>query len=174
MEMQDESIWMSRRQFLKTSAASAVLLGAGTMAISEGAYAAGSDVLRVGVIGCGGRGTGAAKNAVESSPGVKIVALGDLFRDRLDGCLNNLMNDESVKGSVDVTPERCFTGFDSYEKVIASDVDMVILAAPPGFRPAHFKAAVEAGKHVFMEKPVAVDAPGVRTIIAAGELAAQK
>ena len=170
--MEKETV--SRRDFLKGSAASAMILGAGTVGLTQGVFAAGSDELRVGVIGCGGRGTGAAINCIESSPGVKIVALGDLFKDRLDGCLNGLAGNENAKGRIDVTPDRCFVGFDNDEKVIASGVDMVILATPPGFRPAHFKAAVEAGKHVFMEKPVAVDGPGIRTVMAAGELAAQK
>jgi len=165
---------MSRRDFLKTSAASAVILGSGTMAFAPGAWAEDSDELRVGVIGCGGRGTGAAINCIESSPGVKIVALGDLFKDRVDGCFNRLTGDANLKDEVDITPDRCFTGFDNFEKVIASGVNMVILAAPPGFRPPHFKAAIEASKHVFMEKPVAVDGPGIRTLMAAGDLAGQK
>ena len=163
---------LSRRDFLKSSAASAVLLGAGSLA--QGVFAAGSDELRVGVIGCGGRGTGAAYDCLKADPGVKIVALGDLFKDRVDGCFNNLTGNADFKSRVDITPERCFTGFDNFEKVIAGGVDMVILGAPPGFRPAHLKAAVEAGKHVFMEKPVAVDGPGVRTVMQAGDLAAQK
>ena len=165
---------MSRRSFLKSSAAAAVLVGAGPMLIGQGARAAGSDVIRIGLIGCGGRGTGAANDCANSSDGVKIVALGDLFKDRLDGCFDNLTKNEALKDKVDLSPERCFVGFDAYKKVIASGVDLVILASPPGFRPTHFQAAVEAGKHVFMEKPVAVDAPGVRAVIAAGELAAQK
>jgi len=165
---------MSRREFLAKSAAAAVLIGAGPMLIGQGARAAGSDVIRVGVIGCGGRGTGAANDCANSSAGVKIVALGDLFKDRLDGCFNNLTGNEALKDKVDLSPERCFVGFDAYKKVLASDVDLVILATPPGFRPTHFNAAIGAGKHVFMEKPVAVDAPGVRTVIAAGEIASQK
>lgn len=170
MEKQDG---ISRRDFLKSSAAVAVIASAGPMILGQGAHAAGSDVIRVGVIGCGGRGTGAARDAL-SSEGVKIVALGDLFQDRVDNAFRSLTGDEKLKDKVDITPDRCFTGFDNYKKVIAAGVDMVILAAPPGFRPPHLKAAVQAGKHVFMEKPVAVDAPGVRTVIAAGEMAKQK
>lgn len=166
---------ISRRDFLKTSAAAAVLVSAGPLLIGQSAHAAGSDVIKVGVIGCGGRGTGAAKDCIAAAgASVKIVALGDVFKDRLDGCFNNLTKDEKLKDSVDLSPERCFVGFDAYKKVLASGVDLVILATPPGFRPTHFQAAIEAGKHVFMEKPVAVDAPGVRTVIAAGELATQK
>lgn len=164
---------MSRRDFLKSSAAAAVIVGAGPMLLNQGAHAAGSDVIRVGVIGCGGRGTGAAHDCL-SSPGVKIVALGDLFQDRVDGAYNNLTGDANLKDQVDISKDRCFSGFDAYKKVIASGVDMVILASPPGFRPAHLKAAVQAGKHVFMEKPVAVDAPGVRMVMAAGEMAKRK
>ncbi|MDI6827964.1 MAG: Gfo/Idh/MocA family oxidoreductase, partial [Armatimonadota bacterium] len=165
---------ISRRDFLKGSAASAVLLTAGAAQFAQGAWAAGSDVLRIGVIGCGGRGTGAAINCIETGLPVKIVALGDLFQDRLDSCFKRLTEDEKLKGSVDITRDRCFTGFDNYLKVINAGVDMVILASPPGFRPSHLKAAVEAGKHVFMEKPVAVDAPGVRTVIECGEIASKK
>jgi len=174
MDKQGKTSAMSRRDFLKSSAASAMILGAGTLGFSEGVFAAGSDELRVGVIGCGGRGTGAALDAINSSPGVKIVALGDLFKDRVDGCFNRLTGDANLKDKVDITPDRCFTGFDNYEKVMASGVDMVILAAPPGFRPAHLKAAVEAGKHVFMEKPVAVDAPGVRKVMDCAAIARLK
>lgn len=165
---------ISRRDFLKSSAAAAVLVTAGPLLLGQGAHAAGSDVIRVGVIGCGGRGTGAANDCANSSAGVKIVALGDAFKDRLDGCFNNLTKNEAIKDKVDLSPDRCFVGFDAYKKVLASGVDLVILATPPGFRPMHMQAAIEAGKHVFMEKPVAVDGPGVRMVMAAGELAAQK
>lgn len=161
---------ITRRDFLKVSAATtAALIASDTMAFAQG-----SDEIRVGVIGCGGRGTGAACDCIKSSPGVKVVALGDLFQDRLDGCLKNLNANEEVNKSVDITSDRCFVGFDAYQKVIACGVDMVILASPPGFRPVHFEAAVNAGKHVFMEKPVAVDATGVRAVIEAGKLAKQQ
>jgi predicted dehydrogenase len=174
MEKQTNIEGISRRDFLKSTAAAAVLVGAGPMLIGQGAYAAGSDVIKVGLIGCGGRGTGAANDCLTAGPDVKIVALGDVFQDRLDGCFKNLTGNEKIKSQVDISKDRCFVGFDAYKKVIASGVDLVILATPPGFRPTHFKAAIEAGKHVFMEKPVAVDAPGVRTVIAAGELATTK
>ena len=169
-----ENNGISRRDFLKSTAAAAVLVTAGSALIGQGAHAAGSDVIRVGVIGCGGRGTGAINDCLAAGENVKVVALGDVFQDRLDGCFNNLTKNEGIKDKVDLTPERCFVGFDAYKKVIASGVDLVILASPPGFRPAHFQAAVEAGKHVFMEKPVAVDGPGVRTVLAAAEIATQK
>jgi len=174
MDGQDKLGTVTRRDFLKASAATAVLLGSGTMGLTQGAWAKGSDVLRVGVIGCGGRGTGAAYDCINSSPNVKIVALGDLFKDRLDGCYKNLTGNKDAKDKVDLTPDRCFVGFDAYQRVLDAGVDLVILATPPGFRPTHFKAAIDAGKHVFMEKPVAVDATGIRTVLAAGELAAQK
>lgn len=161
---------MTRRDFVKASAAigaAAILPG------KEQLFAQGSDKLRVGLIGCGGRGTGAAMDCVQSSPNVEIVAMADLFRDRLDRSLAELskeVDDEKFS----VTNETCFTGFDAYEKVIACDIDMVILACPPHFRPMHLAAAVEAGKHVFMEKPVAVDPVGTRSVIASSDLAKEK
>ena len=141
--------------------------------IDGGVFAAGSDEIRVGVIGTGGRGTGAAVDCVKSAPGVRIVAMGDLFQDRVEGSRDRLKADEEAKAKVDVG-DRVFWGFDNYKRVIDCDINMVILAAPPGFRPPHFKAAVEAGKHVFFEKPVAVDAPGVRAILEAASIATQK
>ncbi|MCS6863426.1 MAG: Gfo/Idh/MocA family oxidoreductase, partial [Abditibacteriales bacterium] len=156
---------LTRRDFLKTS------LGAGTVALASGvlgwnyAWAGGSDRIRVGVIGCGGRGTGAARDAVQAAEGVEIWALGDLFQDRAEGAFNALQKE--LGDRFKVTRERVFWGFDNYLKVIQSGVDMVILAEPPGFRPIHFKAAVEAGKHVFMEKPVAVCPAGVRMVLEA-------
>ena len=140
---------------------------------SGGVFIAGSDEIKVGVIGTGGRGTGAAVDCIKSAPGVRIVAMGDLFQDRVEGSRDRLKADEEAKAHVDVG-DRVFWGFDNYKKVIDCDINLVIMAAPPGFRPAHFKAAVEAGKHVFFEKPVAVDAPGVRAILEAGEIATQK
>ncbi len=173
---------LSRRDFIKTSAAlgmASVLPGSAKL------FAAGSETIRVGLIGCGSRGTRAAQNCVQSAPNVEITALGDLFQDQIDGALGVLTeareqphwsSDMPWKevDRVKVTPETCFVGFDAYQKVIASNVDLVILATPPGFRPIHLKAAVDAGKHVFMEKPVAVDVPGIRSVIASSELAAQK
>jgi predicted dehydrogenase len=160
---------ISRRNLLKASAAvsiTALLQG------KERLFAAGSDKLRVGLIGCGGRGTGAAQDCVNSSENVEIVAMGDLFPERLDSSLAELSR--TVDDKVSVTEDSSFDGFDAFQKVIDSDIDMVILASPPHFRPRHLKAAVEAGKHIFMEKPVAVDPPGIRSIIASSELAEQK
>lgn len=160
----------TRRDFIRTAA------GTGIAATVLPSFAAGwtnggADTVRVGVIGCGGRGTGAAFNALEAHPSTRIVALADLFPDRLEGCRGHLTNSEDFAGRVDIG-DRAFTGFDAYTRLLALDgIDMVILATPPGFRPVHFRAAVEAGKHVFMEKPVAVDPAGVRTVIEAAEKA---
>jgi predicted dehydrogenase len=130
-------------------------------------YANDGKPLRAGIIGCGGRGTGAAANFLNAGPNLQIVALGDLFMDRIDGCRKMLKN----KFQVEVPDGKCFTGFDNYKQVLAADVDLVIIATPPVFRPVHFEAAVEAGKHVFMEKPICVDGPGARTIMTAAKKA---
>ena len=162
----------SRRRFLQTSA---VALGTG-LAVSQGiarsAHAAGSDTLKIGLVGCGGRGAGAVANALEADKNTKLVAMGDAFGDVIGNRLELLK--KQYTDQVDVTPERCFGGFDAYEKVIGSGVDVVILATPPHFRPQHLKACIDADKHVFVEKPVAVDAPGVRSILATCEEARKK
>ncbi len=164
----------TRRDFLKTGTAAAVASTLATQGnLAFGAFAGGSDVLKIGLIGCGGRGGGAAVNALEADPNVKLIALGDLFEDRLKGTLNNLQN-SSFKDRVDISPERQFTGWDAYKKVMETDVDIVILATPPNFRPEHIKAAIAAGKNVFAEKPVAVDAPGVHSVMATCVEAAKK
>lgn len=166
----------SRRTFLKASTTTAV--GAGLLgAASSKLFAGVDDTVRVGLVGCGGRGTDATMQALSSDSGkVKLVAMGDVFRDELDRSLNGISaqtaNIETAE--VDVPEERKFIGFDAYEKVLASDIDLVILATPPGFRPIHFEAAVNAGKHVFMEKPVATDAPGVRRVLEAAQKAKEK
>ena len=161
---------ITRRDFMKAaSVASLAAVVSGPSVLR----AAGTENLRVGLIGCGGRGTGAAFDCVEASRGVIITALGDLFPDRLEASLNSL-KEKLKKENLAVTAETCFTGFDAYARVLAADVDLVILAAPPFFRPQHLRAAVEAGKHVFMEKPVAVDPAGVRSVIASSDRAAQK
>lgn len=159
---------ISRRSFLWKSAA----VGGAALALQRGAHAAGSDILRVGLVGCGSRGSGAAANAMNADPGVRIVALADAFGDRIQGCLTQLKRLSPTQ--IDVPDSRCFVGFDSYKPLIASGVDVVLLAAPPHFRPLHLKACIDAGKHVFCEKPVAVDATGVRSVQATCELARQK
>ena len=125
-------------------------------------------VLKAGLIGCGSRGTGAAQNFLKAGPNLKIVALGDVLQDHLDSCRETL----AKKAQVKVADDHCFIGFDAYKKVLEADVDLVMLATPPHFRPAHFDAAVDAKKHCFLEKPCAVDAPGVRSILATGQKAA--
>lgn len=159
---------LSRRSFLSRSAA----VGGATLALAKGAHAAGSDTLRVGLVGCGDRGAGAAVNAINADKGVKIVALADAFGDRLTGTLGRLK--KIAPEQVDVDPSRCFVGFDAYKDVISSGVDVVLLASPPHFRPLHLKACIDAGKHVFAEKPVAVDATGVRSVMASCKLAREK
>lgn len=158
---------ISRRKLLMTSgAATASLL------LPKFVFAQGSDTIKVGLIGCGGRGSGAANDCVSSSNGVVIHAMGDLFPDRLASSRETLKG--ALKDRYQVTDDRAFTGWDAYHKVLATDVDMVILATPPGFRPIHLQAAIDANKHVFMEKPVATDAPGVRSILESSEKAMQK
>jgi predicted dehydrogenase len=150
----------SRREFLTTAAI------AGTLAaLPQNVHAAGSDVLRVGLIGCGNRGSGAATQALAADPNVKLVAMADAFEDRLEASLAILRDDKNVGTKVDVSPERRFVGFDAYRRLLESGVDVVLLCTPPQFRPIHLRAAVDAGKHVFAEKPVAVDAPGVHSVL---------
>jgi predicted dehydrogenase len=164
----------SRRDFLKTSSAAALAGAVGsTLAIGRSAHAAGSDLLKVGLIGCGGRGSSAASQALRADPNVKLVAVGDMFADHVEGKLRGLMTDEAIQDRIDVPPERRFLGFDAYKEVIACS-DIIILATPPHFRPMHLRAAIDANKHVFCEKPVAVDAPGVRSVLESVELARQK
>ncbi|HRK75369.1 MAG TPA: Gfo/Idh/MocA family oxidoreductase, partial [Rhodothermales bacterium] len=145
---------------------------AGLIASGHFAWANVAETLKVGLIGCGGRGTGAARDCVAGSEGITIWAMGDLFEDRLDSSYAQLK--QHIGDKLQVPEARKFTGFDAYQKVLASGVDVVILASPPGFRPAHFEAAVNAGKHIFMEKPVAVDPAGIRKVLAAAELSVQK
>jgi len=164
---------VTRRDFIGTTAAATT-----AFALHGGVRAAGSDVIRVGVVGCGGRGTGAARDCLRGSDGIELVALGDLTPDRLARCREQLEKaageraDFAAKYKVD--DERCFTGFDAYRQVLASDIHLVILATPPGFRPMHLAAAVDAGKHIFAEKPVAVDPAGVRSVLDTYERARAK
>jgi len=153
----------TRRDFLKKS--TAVVSGSllGSLALNAGAYAAGRDVLRIGLVGCGGRGTGAAEQALAADPNIHLVAMGDAFADRIESAHDRLQH-RSTNGRIDVPPERRFVGFDAYRHVIEA-CDVVLLCTPPHFRPAQLKAAIAAGRHVFAEKPVAVDAGGVRSVI---------
>jgi len=158
----------TRRELLKAAAV------VSTLTAVPNAHAAGGDLLKVGLVGCGGRGTGAATQALAADPNVKLVAMADAFEDRLQGSLAQLREDKCTAAKVDVTPDRSFVGFDAYQKLLACGVDVVLLCEPPHFRPSHLRAAVEAGKHVFAEKPVAVDAPGVRSVLESCALAKQK
>src|SRR5688572_17309861 len=160
---------LSRREFLKASAAVATTLGA----TAARAQTSPGDTLRIGLIGCGGRGTGAAAQALAADPAVKLVAMGDVFADRLQGSLGTLKKQAAIATKLDVPEKNQFVGFDAYKKVIDLS-DVVLLATPPHFRPMHIEAAVAAGKHIFAEKPVAVDATGVRAVLAACETARAK
>jgi len=173
---------VTRRDFVKGSAAVVGSLMASQFPLTASAYYGVRDEIRVGLIGCGGRGTGAAVQTLSTKENVKLVAMADAFRDRLDESYNNIISPEQrdawlgtgdVNDRVDVPEERRFVGFDAYKEVIPL-VDVVILTTPPGFRPMHFEAAVEAGKHIFMEKPVATDAPGIRKVLETAERAKQK
>ncbi len=153
----------SRRDFLKTSSTAAVASAATLSLISRGtAYGQNSDTIRVGLVGCGGRGTGAANQALSADDNVKLTAVADVFPDKVDRAVNGLKKRHEKK--VDVPHQ--FVGLDAYQKLIDSGVDLVVLATPPGFRPLHFRAVVEAGKHCFIEKPMATDGPGARSVIA--------
>ncbi len=170
---------MDRRSFVKQStlAAGGVLMAS---TLDAKAYAGlADDTIKIGLIGCGGRGTGAATQALSTAQNVKLVAMADAFRDRLDSCYDYITDQtyadssgeqQSMSGRVMVDEAHKFVGFDAYKKVLPL-VDVVILTTPPGFRPVHFEAAVNAGKHIFTEKPMAVDAPGVRKVLAAAEKA---
>ena len=164
----------TRRAFLKTSLKTSAAV-AGTALLTDAVrardLAQGDAELKIALVGCGGRGSGAAAQALQTEGPVKLVAMADAFSDRLEEALKNIK--ASAGDRVDVPEERRYTGFDAYEKAIAH-ADVVILATPPGFRPIHFEHAVGQGKHVFMEKPVAVDAPGVRKVLEAGRQAAAK
>jgi len=171
MEDQNTQVSLSRRGFMKTAAAGAVTLAAGSQ-LSPRAYAAGGDKIRLGVIGCGGRGTHDSSKCLAADENVELVAMGDIFPEQVARCRKTLAQRAPEK--VKVTDEMCFSGWDAYKQVLATDIDMVILTTPPHFRPLMLKAAVEAGKHVFMEKPVAVDPVGIRSVLASSELADQK
>lgn len=166
----------TRREFLGQSALLAGALAAPAI-LSSKAFAAETKTLRVGLVGCGGRGTGAAGQALQADPNVELVAMGDAFAEQIQPSLQNLKAEGTEHGfaaRIKVTPETCFAGLDAYQKVIDSGVDVVLLCTPPGFRPLHFKAAVAAGKHVFCEKPMATDATGVRSVMETAKLAKEK
>ncbi len=161
----------SSHDLLKATAAASVV---SSLSVSDKVYAAGSDKIRLGVIGCGGRGHYDSSQCLRADKGVELVAMGDLFEDRLAGTLGALKADIEFGDRIKVDESTSFVGFDAYKKVLACDIDLVILTQPPHFRPMHLKAAVEAGKHVFMEKPAGVDPVGIRSVIASAELADKK
>ena len=166
----------SRRNFLGATAVGCATLTAISMPLHAGAFAAGSDLLKVGLVGCGGRGTGAAEQALNADPGTELVAIGDIFADSAERgrrSLTRMFNKDGVTPRVTVSDDTCYSGFDNYLRVIEKS-DVVLLAETPHFRPQHLRAAVEAGKHVFCEKPVAVDAPGVRSVMESSEMAKTK
>ncbi len=164
----------SRRKFVKNSATA---VGTGfvlsSLPVSVGAYGAAQEEIKVAVVGCGGRGTGAAAQAIEADPGVRLVALADVFEDQVEKSFKGLSAKYGEGNQMMVTEESRFVGFEAYKDAIDM-ADVVILATPPGFRPAHFEYAINQGKHVFMEKPVATDVVGVKKVLEAGKLAASK
>ncbi len=168
---------VTRRSFLEKTAKAGALAWFTPQHL---AFVSGSDTIRVGLIGCGGRGTRAGIiDCAASSKGIELTAIGDLFQDHLDAAPQSIQEnlakrDLPVKNIYKVTPETTFIGFDAYKKVIDSGVDMVILTTPPNFRPQHLRYAVEAGKHVFMEKPIAVDPVGVRSVLESSRMAQEK
>lgn len=164
---------MPRRSFLQNSAAAMGGIVLAGLPAGASAFVAGSDTLKIALIGCGGRGTGAASQALSTKGSVELVAMADVFRDMLDTSYSNLRKMPDIATQVKVPEENKFVGFDAYKKAIDL-ADVVLLATPPGFRPEHFEYAIKQGKHVFMEKPVAVDPPGIRKILETAELAKQK
>lgn len=174
---------LNRRHFLATTGLAGGAVALPLSDIHAKAYVDGSDVIKVGLIGCGGRGTGAAAQALMSGQNVQLVAMGDAFRDNMEKCHKSLIDPNFTDWStgdpldlnprITITPDTMFEGWDAYQRVIDLS-DVVLIATPPGFRPLHFEAAIAAGKHVFMEKPLAVDGPGVRRVLAAAEEAKAK
>ena len=164
----------SRRDFIRAS--SLLVAGGavtGSLGIARSVHAQGNDLIKIGLIGCGSRGKDAAVQALSTTSGpVKLVAMADVFGDKIQAALRQFNSRHARQ--LDVPQDRHFVGLEGYKSVLASDVNLVILATPPGFRPLHFEAAVAAGKHVFMEKPVAVDAPGVQRVLLANTMAKQK
>lgn len=170
----EANVEASRRDFLKAGATAGIagsLLG--TFAASSQVYAAGDDIIRVGLIGCGGRGTGAANQALHADPKARLVAVGDAFAEQIEPSLKILRGEKKVAAQVVVDDDHKFSGLESYRHVIDA-CDVVLLASPPGFRPEHLAYAVEKGKHIFTEKPMATDGPGIRSVIESVKRAKEK
>ncbi|MFV0445955.1 MAG: Gfo/Idh/MocA family protein, partial [Planctomycetaceae bacterium] len=164
----------TRRNFLQSgSAAASITALAAAFPAAARAYADGQQTLKVGLVGCGGRGTDAASNALSADPYTKLVAMGDVFEDKLAFSHSTLKRQKELADRVDVPDEHKFVGLDAYQKVV-DNVDVVLLTTPPGFRPEHFRYAVEQGKHIFIEKPMATDAVGVRSVRETVELSKTK
>ncbi|KAA5539169.1 Gfo/Idh/MocA family oxidoreductase [Roseiconus nitratireducens] len=165
----------SRREFLKTSGA---IIGAGsaasTVTFAPPVHAAGDETIRLGLVGCGGRGTGAVRQALTADANTRLTAVADAFADPMSVCLQSLARQEDVSKQLSVDVDHRFEGFEGYRRLLDSDVDVVLLCTPPHFRPMHLRAALEAGKHVFAEKPVAVDVPGIRSVLESTEIAKEK
>jgi len=175
MDRKNKKNRLSRRKLVQGSVVAAVANALNPSVLrANRPMAPGNDLIRIGLIGCGGRGTGAAAQALAADPNVKLVAMGDAFLDHVQSSLSKLKADPKIADKIDVPVERRFSGFENYQQVIESGVDVVLLAEPPHFRPKHLKAAIEAGKHVFAEKPVAVDGPGVRSVLSTCEEARKK
>ena len=161
----------SRRTFLKTSVATTAIVGTESF-LNRSVHAAGSDIIKVGLVGCGGRGMGAAKDNMSADAGCRLTAIAEVFYDRMESGKDQLR--KTIGSQYEVPEEQCFSGWEALDKILQTDIDVVLLATPPGFRPAQMEAAVKAGKHVFCEKPVAVDPPGVRRVMAASAIAESK
>lgn len=171
--MSDQSTTATRRDFLKASGAVAAAAAiTAPLVRPAGVYASGSDEIKIGLIGCGGRGTGAAGQALSTKGPVKLVAVADAFEDQAHKAVNALKGEHPDR--VDVKPDNIFVGFDAYKHCIDAGIDLILIATSPGFRPIHFDYAVQQGKNVFMEKPVGTDAPGIRQLLAANKIAKQK
>ncbi len=171
----------SRRKFLKDStliAAGSALAASLNLGLVRSVHAQGSDVMKIALIGAGGRGAGAADNCLTAAKllnqPMKLVAVADAFEDRARASIKTLKEDQGWKDAIDVADDHVFAGLDGYKKAVALDVDMIVTATPPGFRPVHYKAAIQAGKHVFMEKPCCVDAPGYRSLLETNAAADKK
>jgi len=165
----------SRRDFLKTSgtvlAGSALAANAG---IARSAHPGGFDTIKIGLVGCGGRGTGAATDALGADKNMILTAMGDVFPDAIERSIAQLQRDGAIREKLDISPDNRFVGLDAYQKVINSGVDAVLMCTPPGFRPKHLAAAIAANKHVFCEKPMATDGPGVRSVLDTAAKAKEK
>ncbi|MBN1846501.1 MAG: Gfo/Idh/MocA family oxidoreductase [Sedimentisphaerales bacterium] len=160
-------------QSKQTNLAAAATLGLAG-AVSRGAFAQGSDKIKVGLLGCGGRGNGAIRHSLQADPGVEVIALADLFENKVRGTRDGLMKDPNFKGRINISDDNLYWGFDCHEKLARCEADILCMATAPAFRGRQLMAAIKAGKHVFTEKPVATDPAGCREVIEASKLAEQK